>query len=184
MMFRCLKTSPHQKLASKLCNVGLRYVSKECSRSGRRTPPRRRSPERSPGRRRSRPASDDGARAGRGRPSSRSLSRGQEPARAAAAPASVATGDQPEVGKAEVVEGKPRASTGERTWRAEVLMPQGSGYNYPGKVRTMCIRGPHRVDKEQAHVDAEKLQKAAETGDTKAVKAVANDMIRGGGHIP
>ena len=78
------------------------------------------------------------------------------------------------------MEGKPRQSTGEQTWRAEILMPQGSGYNYPGKVRTMCIRGPHRVDREQAYKDAERLEKAAEGGDTKAVKLVANDMIRGG----
>mmetsp|Transcript_73535 Transcript_73535/g.137405 ORF Transcript_73535/g.137405 Transcript_73535/m.137405 type:complete len:146 (-) Transcript_73535:138-575(-) len=91
-------------------------------------------------------------------------------------------GSSPLLGKAEVVDGKPRASTGEPTWRAEILMPQSSGYNYQGKVRTMCIRGPHRVDREQAVRDAEQLEKAAESGDTKAVKGIANDMIRSGTH--
>jgi len=89
-----------------------------------------------------------------------------------------------QTGKAEVVDGKPRNSTGEPTWRAEIYMPQASGYNYAGKIRTMCIRGPHRVDKEQARRDAEVLEKAAINGDTKEVKAAANEMIRGGGHVP
>uniref|UniRef100_A0A7S1FCF3 Uncharacterized protein n=1 Tax=Noctiluca scintillans TaxID=2966 RepID=A0A7S1FCF3_NOCSC len=89
------------------------------------------------------------------------------------------------LGIAEVVDGAPRPSTGEPTWRTEILMPQGSGgYNYAGKVRTMCIRGPTRVDKEQAKRDAERLQKAADGGDAKTVKAAANEMLRGGDRVP
>lgn len=98
-----------------------------------------------------------------------------------------APGDLPDdVGKAEVVAGKPRPSTGEPTWRAEIMMPQvglterTGGNSYGGKVRTMCIRGPHRVDKSQAEEDAEKLGAAAKDGDTRAVKAIANDMVRHG----
>jgi len=89
-----------------------------------------------------------------------------------------------ETGKAEVVESKPRQSTGEPTYRAEILVPQSQGYNYAGKVRTMCIRGPSRVDKEQAHRDAERLEKAAESGDAKKVKAEANQMVRNGNYVP
>lgn len=59
-------------------------------------------------------------------------------------------------------------------------MPRESGTNVDGRVRTMCIRGPHRVDKNQAYRDADKLQSAAENGDTKAVKNAANDMIKSG----
>ncbi|CAJ1340120.1 unnamed protein product [Effrenium voratum] len=44
----------------------------------------------------------------------------------------------------------------------------------------MCIRGPHRVDKQQAEEDAEKLEEGARNGDTRSVKAIANDMVRHG----
>lgn len=84
------------------------------------------------------------------------------------------------VGKSEVVDGKARESTGEPTWRAEILMPHGTGVNYAGKLRTMCIRGPPRLDKEQAYKDGDALDRVAESGDTKKVKQTANDMLRGG----
>mmetsp|Transcript_119882 Transcript_119882/g.219556 ORF Transcript_119882/g.219556 Transcript_119882/m.219556 type:complete len:166 (-) Transcript_119882:26-523(-) len=130
------------------------------SRSRRRSPSRRRSlsppRRRSPPRQRSPPAS---------RPTDAAAPPGSGPA---------------QTGKAEVVSGKPRQSTGEPTWRAEILMPQGAGANFTGRVRTMCIRGPHRVDKEQAVRDAEQFDEAAAGGDTKKVKDVANGLIRSG----
>lgn len=107
--------------------------------------------------------------------------RGAEPVRSIPPPAS---GAPAQTGKAEVVESKPRQSTGEMTYRAEILMPQGGGYNYSGKVRTMCIRGPSRVDRGQAQADADKLENAALGGDAKEVKAVAATMIRNGNHVP
>jgi len=48
----------------------------------------------------------------------------------------------------------------------------------------MTIRGPSRVNKEQAHIDAGKLEKAADGGDAKSVKDVANEMVRNGNHVP
>ncbi|CAE7559905.1 unnamed protein product [Symbiodinium natans] len=141
----------------------------------RRSPsPRRRSPQRSPHRSRSR--------------SPRSPAR-KSPVKVTPAPSGGGGGggEMPgDIGKAEVVAGKPRPSTGEQTWRAEIMMPQvglgdkSGAYNYGGKVRTMCIRGPHRVDKQQAEEDAIKLEDAAKDGDTRKVKAIANDMVRGG----
>lgn len=47
------------------------------------------------------------------------------------------------------------------------LTERTGGNSYGGKVRTMCIRGPHRVDKSQAEEDAEKLGAAAKDGDTR-----------------
>mmetsp|Transcript_71999 Transcript_71999/g.185715 ORF Transcript_71999/g.185715 Transcript_71999/m.185715 type:complete len:229 (+) Transcript_71999:132-818(+) len=89
-----------------------------------------------------------------------------------------------ETGKAEVVESKTRQSTGERTYRAEILMPQGEGFGPAGRVRTMCIRGPSRVDREKAEDDAQELTKAAQGGDFKQVKVVAGCMIHNGTRVP
>mmetsp|Transcript_133094 Transcript_133094/g.188029 ORF Transcript_133094/g.188029 Transcript_133094/m.188029 type:complete len:178 (-) Transcript_133094:83-616(-) len=161
------------------------------SRDYRRSPPRRRSP--SPRRRSPRRSPPPRSPARRSR--SRSPRCARSPARKspvkAPAPGGTAGGgaggEMPgDIGKAEVVAGKPRPSTGEQTWRAEIMMPQvglgdkSGAYNYGGKVRTMCIRGPHRVDKQQAEDDAVKLEEAARDGDTRKVKAIANDMVRGG----
>jgi len=63
-----------------------------------------------------------------------------------------------------VVQGENRRSSGEETWHAEILMPQGRGNFIPDRVRTMCIRGPHRVDKQQAFDDARKFDAAAAEG--------------------
>merc|ERR1712137_1153337 len=95
-----------------------------------------------------------------------------------AKPPQGASAAQPEVGKAIVVDGKPRNSTKEPTWRVEILMPQSSGLNHSGKLRTMCIRGPQRLRREQAEEDAAKLEKLAEGGETRAVKDAANEMVR------
>mmetsp|Transcript_74207 Transcript_74207/g.217701 ORF Transcript_74207/g.217701 Transcript_74207/m.217701 type:complete len:137 (+) Transcript_74207:82-492(+) len=83
-----------------------------------------------------------------------------------------------EVPKAEVVASEARQSTGEPTYRAEIQMPKLMRYNYDGKARTMAIRGPLRVDKEQARRDAADLEREAAKGDTSAVKALARSMIR------
>ncbi|CAE7208804.1 unnamed protein product [Symbiodinium microadriaticum] len=85
-----------------------------------------------------------------------------------------------EVNKSTVVESKARQSTGERTWRAEIQVPKsGAVHNHDGKTRTMCIRGPLRVDRDQAYRDADDLQKCAQDnpGDTSKVKAMARDML-------
>eukprot|EP00435_Cladocopium_sp_Y103_P017677 s1816_g4.t1 len=149
----------------------------------RRSPQRRSPPRRSPLRRRTPSRSRSPPRRSQRSPKP-SPKRSPVKDVKAAAPSS---GDLPDdVGKAEVVAGKPRPSTGEPTWRAEIMMPQvglterTGGNSYGGKVRTMCIRGPHRVDKSQAEEDAEKLGAAAKDGDTRAVKAIANDMVRHG----
>mmetsp|Transcript_93350 Transcript_93350/g.247836 ORF Transcript_93350/g.247836 Transcript_93350/m.247836 type:complete len:144 (-) Transcript_93350:55-486(-) len=80
--------------------------------------------------------------------------------------------------KAEVVESEARQSTGEKTYRAEIQMPKLMRYNYDGKARTMAVRGPLRVDKEQAKKDAAELEREAAKGDTSTVKAMARAMIR------
>mmetsp|Transcript_83832 Transcript_83832/g.264649 ORF Transcript_83832/g.264649 Transcript_83832/m.264649 type:complete len:140 (-) Transcript_83832:287-706(-) len=80
--------------------------------------------------------------------------------------------------KAEVVESEARQSTGEQTYRAEIQMPKMMRYNYDGKARTMAVRGPLRVDKEQAKRDAAELEREAAKGDTSSVKALARSMIR------
>mmetsp|Transcript_78217 Transcript_78217/g.243631 ORF Transcript_78217/g.243631 Transcript_78217/m.243631 type:complete len:140 (-) Transcript_78217:262-681(-) len=80
--------------------------------------------------------------------------------------------------KAEVVESEARHSTGEPTYRAEIQMPKMMRYNYDGKARTMAVRGPLRVDKEQAKRDAAELEREAAKGDTSSVKALARSMIR------
>mmetsp|Transcript_40316 Transcript_40316/g.106945 ORF Transcript_40316/g.106945 Transcript_40316/m.106945 type:complete len:147 (-) Transcript_40316:69-509(-) len=83
-----------------------------------------------------------------------------------------------DIGKAEVVESKARQSTGERTFRAEIQMPKSMRFNYDGKARTMYVRGPLRVNREQAERDAERLQQEAKSGDTAKVKAVAREMLQ------
>lgn len=77
-----------------------------------------------------------------------------------------------------MVESKARQSTGEMTYRAEIQMPKSARFNYDGKARTMCVRGPLRVDREQAHRDAEELTSAAADGDTAKVKALARKMLQ------
>eukprot|EP00929_Paragymnodinium_shiwhaense_P050047 TRINITY_DN25229_c0_g1_i1.p1 TRINITY_DN25229_c0_g1~~TRINITY_DN25229_c0_g1_i1.p1 ORF type:complete len:196 (-),score=25.18 TRINITY_DN25229_c0_g1_i1:63-650(-) len=153
-------------------------------RHGYSPPPRRRSPSRrrSPPRREPSPRRRDSPPRRRESPPPRRSRSRSRPAPADTKPPPA--GGDIEVAKAVVVDGKPRASTGEATWRAEIFMPQSKGVaNYGGKMRTMCIRGPHRTVRDQAYSDADKLQKAAETGETKAVKDVANEMARGGSHV-
>mmetsp|Transcript_34616 Transcript_34616/g.103452 ORF Transcript_34616/g.103452 Transcript_34616/m.103452 type:complete len:140 (-) Transcript_34616:180-599(-) len=80
--------------------------------------------------------------------------------------------------RAEVVESEARQSTGEQTYRAEIHMPKMMRYNYDGKSRTMAVRGPPRVDREQAKRDAAELEREAAKGDTSSVKALARSMLR------
>jgi len=49
--------------------------------------------------------------------------------------------------------------------------------NNTGRVRTMCIRGPSRVDEDQAENDAKILNDAVPDG-PKGVRQVANQMQR------
>eukprot|EP00435_Cladocopium_sp_Y103_P065596 s993_g27.t1 len=96
----------------------------------RRTPERRRSPERE--RRSPRRSASPPKRLEAGREKS---------------PVNDAEGETEET-KCIVVESKARQSTGERTWRAEISVPKANDYQFGGKSRTMCIRGPLRVDKD------------------------------------
>mmetsp|Transcript_4518 Transcript_4518/g.9933 ORF Transcript_4518/g.9933 Transcript_4518/m.9933 type:complete len:160 (-) Transcript_4518:13-492(-) len=150
--------------------------SSRSSSHRRRSPPRRRSPSRrrSRSRRRSPPRrrSPSGSRSA---PRRKSPAQQSSPPRAdAGAGGGVSEGGAP---KAEVVESKARQSTGEPTWRAEILVAKETKYNYDGKARTMCIRGPLRVHKDQAYKDADALDEAAGTGDISKVKAIAREML-------
>mmetsp|Transcript_18893 Transcript_18893/g.34155 ORF Transcript_18893/g.34155 Transcript_18893/m.34155 type:complete len:164 (+) Transcript_18893:31-522(+) len=151
--------------------------SRSSSRHKRRSPPRRRSPSR----RRSRSRRRSSPPPRRRSPSkSRSPPRRKSPARQSSPPpADGGAGGGGEGGapKAEVVESKARQSTGEPTWRAEILVAKETKYNYDGKARTMCIRGPLRVHKDQAYKDADALEQAAGTGDISKVKALAREML-------
>mmetsp|Transcript_113454 Transcript_113454/g.321362 ORF Transcript_113454/g.321362 Transcript_113454/m.321362 type:complete len:191 (+) Transcript_113454:96-668(+) len=166
-----------------------RSPSRRRSQSRRRPPSRRRSPPQrdrspAPGRRRARSRTRSSRRPSPPpRRGSRSpgggggcQGRARSPAHAPEAPES--GGPAAETGRAEVVESKARQSTGELTYRAEILMPKCMRFNYDGKARTMCIRGPVRVDRDQAHRDAEELEKSAAGGDTSKVKAVARQMLQ------
>ena len=63
-------------------------------------------------------------------------------------------------------------------FRAEIQMPKNVKFDNGGKARTMCVRGPLRVDKGQAERDAEQLQQEAKDGDTAKVKAAARSMLQ------
>ncbi|CAE7890752.1 unnamed protein product, partial [Symbiodinium necroappetens] len=54
-------------------------------------------------------------------------------------------------------------STGDPTYQAEILVPQGGtqAVNHSGRPRVMCIRGPTRPSKDQALTDAARLTEAA-----------------------
>mmetsp|Transcript_111183 Transcript_111183/g.346526 ORF Transcript_111183/g.346526 Transcript_111183/m.346526 type:complete len:145 (-) Transcript_111183:58-492(-) len=111
---------------------------------------------------------------------SRSPPRGSSPGRRGSQQPPDADDAPPAAGapKAEVVESEARQSTGERTYRAEIQMPKLMRYNYDGKTRTMAVRGPLRVDRDQAKRDAEDLEREAAKGDTSSVKAMARAMIK------
>lgn len=89
-----------------------------------------------------------------------------------------------EEAKCIVVESKARQSTGERTWRAEISVPKANDYQFGGKSRTMCIRGPLRVDKEQAYKDKDRLEQCAKEhpGDISKVKGMAREMLNSKTH--
>merc|ERR1712012_673122 len=79
--------------------------------------------------------------------------------------------------KAEVVEGKPRHN-GDVTFQAEVLLTlTTTSMGTAGRPRTMCIRGPVRPDKDQAHKDCDELESAGKDG-VKAVRDLAAVMKR------
>lgn len=69
---------------------------------------------------------------------------------------------------------------GDPTWQAELYVPQGGAQalNHAGRLRTMCIRGPSRADKDQAERDAKLLQDAAMSGGPQKARTVANQMQR------
>jgi len=79
-----------------------------------------------------------------------------------------------------VVEAGKRHS-GDKLYQAEIYLAMGGdrggslGPNSGGRPRTMCIRGPGRVDKQQAQDDADKLEKASQEG-IKAVREAARVM--------
>lgn len=76
-----------------------------------------------------------------------------------------------EFGIAQVVEGN-RLSTGECTFRAEITTSfPGETVTFNGRARTMCVRGPTRIDRDQAQRDAELFTDAARDGPN-AVRAV------------
>lgn len=74
----------------------------------------------------SRRRSDSRRRDSRRRSPRRRSPRKRTPGRSPSPKAKPPPAEAPEVGKAEVVGGKPRPSTGEPTWRAEIMMPQGA----------------------------------------------------------
>merc|ERR1719367_509143 len=91
--------------------------------------------------------------------------------------------DAIETCKAEVAEAGKRHS-GDQLYQAEIYMSLGPGAGGSlgpgtgGRQRTMCIRGPCRVDRVQAQDDAEKLEHASKNG-IKAVREAAAIMKRG-----
>mmetsp|Transcript_119818 Transcript_119818/g.284698 ORF Transcript_119818/g.284698 Transcript_119818/m.284698 type:complete len:160 (+) Transcript_119818:27-506(+) len=76
--------------------------------------------------------------------------------------------------EAKVVDARTRHS-GEPTFQAEVYL--GLDAAAAGRQRTMCIRGPCRVDRGQAQEDADKMEEAAKDG-IKAVREMAAKMKR------
>jgi len=74
--------------------------------------------------------------------------------------------------------------SGDQLFQAEIYLSMGAGAGGAlgpgtgGKERTMCIRGPGRVDREQAQDDADKLERAAKDG-VKAVREAAKVMKNG-----
>jgi len=82
-----------------------------------------------------------------------------------------------EVNKA-IIEKATPLHKGDETWQAAIYVPQGGTLplNHMGRVRTMCIRGPPRVSKEQAGLDAKELNEAV-PGGPRAVRNAANQMV-------
>eukprot|EP00435_Cladocopium_sp_Y103_P009717 s3557_g2.t1 len=74
--------------------------------------------------------------------------------------------------EAKVVDARTRHS-GEQTYQAEIYL--GLDAQAAGRQRTMCVRGPCRVDKSQAQADADKMEDAAKDG-IKAVREVAAEI--------
>lgn len=74
--------------------------------------------------------------------------------------------------------------SGEQLYQAEIYMEFGPGSGGSlgpgtgGKPRTMCIRGPCRVDRSQVQDDADKLEQASANG-VKAVRDAVAVMKKG-----
>jgi len=75
------------------------------------------------------------------------------------------------------VDGIPR-STGEKTWRAEVIVPREGGAGPLGKRGTTAIRGPNRTNKEQASDDVENLVAAFKAGGANEIRKVQRELNR------
>lgn len=67
---------------------------------------------------------------------------------------------------------------GDTTWRAELIVLRDSNWSWRagGKQSTITIRGPSRLEQDQAHRDGESLLKAAENGDTKAARELQRKL--------
>eukprot|EP00434_Breviolum_minutum_P007398 symbB.v1.2.006529.t1/scaffold389.1/size214891/4 len=76
--------------------------------------------------------------------------------------------------EAKVVDARTRHS-GEQTYQAEIYL--GLDAASAGRQRTMCVRGPCRVDKSQAQEDADKMEDATRDG-IKAVREIAATIKR------
>ncbi|CAK9024936.1 unnamed protein product [Durusdinium trenchii] len=146
--------------------------SRRRSRSDRRrSPPRRRDSRDRRDRRDSRdrrPSPRDRRSRSRERPerpASRSRSRKRP---------TVTPGGGIETVEVKVVDARTRHS-GEQTFQAEIYL--GLDAAAAGRQRTMCVRGPCRVDKSQAQEDADKMEDASRDG-MKAVREVAAKMKR------
>mmetsp|Transcript_127789 Transcript_127789/g.367879 ORF Transcript_127789/g.367879 Transcript_127789/m.367879 type:complete len:197 (+) Transcript_127789:113-703(+) len=132
---------------------GGRSGSRNCSRSRRSPPLRKRS---------------------RSRSRFRSRTRERESAPAPVFAAGTADDD---LWKPKVVDG-PTLRNGDRQWQAEVVCPTGTtSMNANGRARTMCIRGPFRPSEDQALEDAKEFEEATKSG-LQALRDAANRLRR------
>lgn len=69
-----------------------------------------------------------------------------------------------------------KRSSGEPTWRAEVIVPREGGSGNLGKRGTTAIRGPNRVDKDQARDDIDKMVEAFKTGGSNAIRKCQREL--------
>merc|ERR1711956_191439 len=161
------KASPRKRSKSQKRRSKSRGKSRRRSASKQRSPSMRRSASRrvlSRHRSKSQEKRSPSPRCG-----SRSCSAGGPPK------PSAPTSHSGDTNKAEVLE-RSGVGIGEKSWQAEILVPQG-GVNHAGRERFFTIRGPPRRDIDQAERDAHKLNEAAAEG-AKAVRALANQLHR------
>merc|ERR1712008_293672 len=161
------KASPRKRSKSQKRRSKSRGKSRRRSASKQRSPSMRRSASRrvlSRHRSKSQEKRSPSPRCG-----SRSCSAGGPPK------PSAPTSHSGDTNKAEVLE-RSGVGIGEKSWQAEILVPQG-GVNHAGRERVFTIRGPPRRDIDQAERDAHKLNEAAAEG-AKAVRALANQLHR------